>query len=79
MVYGGRACWPSRNVVSVMTMSRVASDCGIELDRLAVDVLDDRAVEADPRRQIVVEGLFQQVRLGAIDQREGLRAFLASW
>ena len=67
-VYGGRACWPSRKVVSVMEMSRVFSVLRIELDRLAVDVLDDRAVETDQRRQPVVERVFQQVRLGAIDQ-----------
>ena len=28
IVYGGRACWPSRKVVSVMKMSRVFSACG---------------------------------------------------
>ena len=48
----------------------LAGACGSNFDRLAVDVLDDRPVEADQRRQAVVEGLFQQVRLGRVDQRK---------
>ena len=41
----------------------------IELHRLAVDVFDHGAVEADQRRQAVGKRLFQQIRFGSIDQR----------
>ncbi len=45
----------------------------IELHRLSVDLFDHRPVEADQRRQAVVERFFQQIGFGAIDQWKGLR------